>query len=235
MTSKTMYEASSGAPGICYPEDTELAKRARAGQSMAQRELYHRLRPSVRATFRRLLEGYEPIDDLVQDAFVEIFRSIHTYRGRSRLVTWAGRISARVAVRYVRRQVLRRGQRQSIPVPVEASESVAPDETIDHREGVRQLGALLDDLGSRDRVVLALFALDGCSIAEMAHALDITPVAAKTRLSRARRRVRDAARSDGVLASYVEAEAGGDAQGDPSEPVNSCETRLDEAGPACRR
>lgn len=186
-----------------HAQDVELATRASKGQARAQREIFRRLEASVHGTLRRVLGEQEPIDDLVQDAFVEIFRSIHTYGGRSRLITWADRISTRVALRYVRSQVRWRDRRQDGSMPQVGSQQLAPDDTIDHRDGLRQLGTLLAELNPKDRAALALFELDGCSIAEVAHALDITPVAAKTRLSRARKKVRAAARGDRVLARYV--------------------------------
>src|SRR4051794_3450450 len=79
------------------PEDLRLAARCLAGERAAQRELFHAHRRRVHATLYRILGSNEWMDDLVQDAFVTIFRSLKVFRGEASLAAWVDRCPVRVA------------------------------------------------------------------------------------------------------------------------------------------
>ncbi len=55
--------------------DLVLAQRAAEGNPVAQRELFHKLKHGVHHTLFRILGANRDIEDLIQDAFLEIFRS----------------------------------------------------------------------------------------------------------------------------------------------------------------
>jgi RNA polymerase sigma-70 factor (ECF subfamily) len=182
-----------------YSNDAGLSRRAASGDREAQRELFRALRASVHGTLFRVLGSNEHMEDLVQDAFIEIFRSLPSYRGEALLSTWADRIAARVAFHYLRRLPRRLKEPEPPPLQLVASS----EEQALHREGVKRLYAILRQIKPEYRVPFALFALDGRSMEEIAGIMGVTVVAAKNRVSRARHRVWDAARRDNVLAAYL--------------------------------
>ncbi len=189
-----------------YAEDTQLAARAAAGERGAQREVFAQLRAGVHRTLFRLLGANEHMEDLVQEAFIELFRSLGSYRGEARLTTWADRVTARVAFHHLRRAP-RRIKLSSGPLPELAVAST--EEASQHREGVKRLYAVLERLGAEQRIAFALFELDGRSLEEVAAITGATLVAVKNRISRARRKIMEAASRDKVLASYVGPDWGG--------------------------
>ncbi len=190
-----------------HPTDVLLAKSASRGEVWAQREIFDRLKPSVRATLYRVLGSSQYMDDLMQEAFIEIFGSVARYRGQSRLQTWADRVTARVALNHLRRQIRSRTQHAELALRAESAELVGPEDTAVHREGVRHLRSVLARLGRVDRLAFALFELHGRTIAEVARELGTTRLAAKTRVSRARRKVREAAHCDRLLVTYFSSDA----------------------------
>lgn len=180
--------------------DAALASRAASGDRGAQRELFQKLRGRVHGTLFRVLGSNEHMEDLLQDAFIEIFRSLPNFRGEALLTTWADRVTARVAFHYLRR--LPRRIKTSNEAPPPAAVASTEEESL-HREGLSHLYRVLERLSPDQRIAFALFEIDGRSLEEVAAVTGVTVVAAKNRVARARHKVWDAARRDPVLASYL--------------------------------
>lgn len=79
----------------------------------------------------------------------------------------------------------------------------SPEDHAQHREGLVRLYDLLRRMKAEDHVALALFMVDGRSLEEVAQVMGVTVVAAKNRVSRARRRLFDEARKDQLLLGYL--------------------------------
>jgi RNA polymerase sigma-70 factor (ECF subfamily) len=186
-----------------YLECMALARLASAGDRSAQQTLFRQLRSRVHATLYRVLGSNEHMEDLIQESFIEIFRSLPHYRGESLLQTWADRVAARVAFHYLRRKTGRR-EKERTWEPVQLHVVGSPEEHAQHREAIKRLYGLLRRMKPEDHVALALFMVDGRSLEEVATVLGVTVVAAKNRVSRARRKLIDGARKDPILFSYLE-------------------------------
>jgi RNA polymerase sigma-70 factor, ECF subfamily len=187
-----------------YAEGTALARRAAAGDRSAQREVFRRLKSPLHSTLYRILGSNAHLEDLLQDTYIEIFRSLASYKGEAQLSTWSNRIAVRVAFRYLRR--LRAVKLDSVPPHLSVVGS--PEEHMIHREGVRRMYAAMDRMKPEQRIAFALFTLDGRSLKEIADLTGVSLIAAKSRLWRARQQMLAAARTDGILAQYLSAEEG---------------------------
>lgn len=197
-----------GRAGDVTIEDTvELARRASSGDRAAQRKLFCALRRPMHATLYRVLGSNKQVEDLLQEAFIELFRSLPSYRGEAKLTTWADRITTRVAYRYLRRQRLLLVSSEL--APPSASVAGTPEHDLQAKEGVRRLYAALGAMKPHYRIAFALFSIDGRSLKEVAEATGASLIATKSRIWRARRMLEAAARGDAVLAAYL-----GDAQGE---------------------
>jgi RNA polymerase sigma-70 factor (ECF subfamily) len=178
----------------------ELARRAYSGDRAAQRVLFRDLKRPMHATLYRVLGSNRQVEDLLQEAFIELFRSLPSYRGEAKLTTWADRITTRVAYRHLRRQRLMLAS----DVPVSTPTAVGtPEHDLQAKEGVRRLYAALNTLKPHYRIAFALFSIDGRSLKEVAEATGVSLIAAKSRIWRARRLLEAAARADAVLAAYL--------------------------------
>jgi RNA polymerase sigma-70 factor, ECF subfamily len=184
--------------------DLSLARRCVDGERAAQRELFVRERRRVHATLYRVLGSNADIEDLLQDTFIEVFRSLPSFRGDARLSTWIDRIGVRVAYAYLTNRRGRLARLESVPDV--AAEGPSAEQRMLAREAARRLYQVLDQLEAKQRIAFTLFAIDGRSLAAVAEIMSATLVATKTRVWRARRFVEKRARRDSLLAGFFGSE-----------------------------
>ena len=190
-----------GSAAVDRKRERSLASRCAAGDREAQRTLFREQRDRVHRTLYRIMGSNRHTEDLAQDAFVEVFRSLGSFRGESSLATWVDTIAARVAYRHLR-------ARAEWPAGLEVVHAV-PDTSdgADHhahaREAARRLYAILDRVEPKYRIAYALGVIDGRPAAEVARITRVSVIAAKNRIWRARRMVDERARRDPWLHSYM--------------------------------
>jgi len=191
---------------VLAPEDYSLATRCAAGDRAAQRRLFDQHRGRVHAILFRILGSNREMEDLVQEAFIEIFRSLGNFRGEAKLGTWIDRITTRVAFAYFKRQ--RPASVRLESVPEIATDDPSAERRVLAREAARRLYDILDRVETKQRIAFALHAIDGRSLREVAEITDSSLVATKSRVWRARRDVNRRARKDPVLAAFLDLSPG---------------------------
>jgi RNA polymerase sigma-70 factor (ECF subfamily) len=187
--------------------DLELARRAASGDRGAQRELFVEQRANVHRALFRILGSNREIEDMLQDAFIEIFRALHSFRGDSTLGRWCQTIAIRVAYLAISR-------RRPPAVELALVEETVASETdvrrhVQVREATRRLYAALDRIEAKQRIAFALAAIDGKSLAEVAELTHSSVFAVKTRVWRARRELMRRAGKDAALTAYLQDLEGG--------------------------
>jgi RNA polymerase sigma-70 factor (ECF subfamily) len=163
--------------------DEALVLYAQAGRREALERLASRWRPRHYAHARRLLGSIDAAADAVQDAWLDIVRGLWRLEEPSRFPAWSYAIVTR------RCQDLLRRRRRRAEAPLdEAAEPAAPATN----PGVEDVTAGLARLPSEQRAAVALYYLDGFTVAEIAVALAVPIGTVKTRLFHARRTLRRA-------------------------------------------
>jgi RNA polymerase sigma-70 factor (ECF subfamily) len=197
---------SRAAPAIDWAErrraDLELATRCLAGDQGAQRALFRRELERVHHVLARVLGPRRDLEDLVQEAFIQIFRSLTGYRGEAQLSTWCDRVAVRVAYAYLERRRIATVTLEAVADPVDGDASV--EQRALDREAARRLYAALERLELKQRVAFALHVIDGRPIDEVAELVGASRTAIKTRVWRAERELRRRAAKDPVLRSFLE-------------------------------
>jgi RNA polymerase sigma-70 factor (ECF subfamily) len=190
-----------------YVEDVLLVDRCLTGEPAATRELFRRHRARVHACLYRVLGSNRDMDDLLQEAFLQVFQSLRSWRAEASLSTWIDRVSVRVAYRYLSR----RGRRIQTDPLIDDDTVPGGDLTDDRRQlardGVKRLYAALDELGAAARLAFTLHEIDGRSIAEVADLVGSSVTATKLRVWRARNRIETAAAADPVLREFLQGAA----------------------------
>jgi RNA polymerase sigma-70 factor, ECF subfamily len=181
--------------------DLVLVDRCLGGEQSAARELFRAHQARVHASLYRVLGTNRDMDDLMQETFIQVFRSLRSFRGEARLATWIDRIAVRVAYRYL-------AQRKRAAATV-----VLDEETVASgvdaagrafaREGVRRFYAALAELSPAARVAFTLHEVDGRPVADVARCLGASVTATKLRIWRARRALDRAAAGDAVLTEFL--------------------------------
>lgn len=160
--------------------DEDLLAKSRDGDLDAFGELVRRYERRVRSVLARLLDDERDIEEAAQDVFVQAWRSLSTYRGDAALFTWLYRIAVNEA--------LMRKRRKQVAVTELDEEMVGASEpAVDEGWLLGRIRALPDEL----RLPLVLRDIEGLSNQEVADVLELTVPAAKSRIHRARMRIRE--------------------------------------------
>ncbi len=156
--------------------------------------------PRLYAIARRLCRTHEDAEDLVQETMLRAYRKWDQFDGRSDVTTWLYTIAARICRRMHRpragqprrieslQELLPLGEPRMAVVPWHGDE--APSEA-ERREMQARVEEAIAELPEPFRLPLILKEIAGLSIEQVASVLGIKPSTAKTRIHRARLRVRD--------------------------------------------
>ena len=190
-----------------YVEDVLLVDRCLTGEPAATRELFRRHKSRVHACLFRVLGGNRDMDDLLQDAFLQVFQSLRGWRAEASLATWIDRVAVRVAYRYLS-QKGRRVQTSTLEDDDVASLDLVTEGPGARRQlardGVKRLYAVLDQLSAASRLAFTLHEIDGRTISETAELLGSSVTATKLRVWRARKSVEAAAANDPILREFLQ-------------------------------
>jgi RNA polymerase sigma-70 factor, ECF subfamily len=180
-------------------EDSELVARCQAGDPAALRALFERERSRVHGLLFRVVGSNTHMDDLLQETFLQVFRSLPSFRGESSLRTWIDRCAIRVAYAHFAKKARVPGLECVQDVDAQAPSA---EERTSMREAVRRLYAELDRLEARQRTAFTLFAIENRSLREVAEIMESTLTTAKVRVWRARRALEQRARKDPLLSEF---------------------------------
>lgn len=175
-------------------DDDELVTAARAGDRPAFEELVRRTHLDTYTLALRLTGNEEDARDVVQEAYLRAWRGIGRFRGEAQFSTWMYRITANAASNSLRKR--RRQRTESLEdyatlQPVELRLDHEPVAIAEANELLDRLSVAVDELPAKLRAVVVLRDVYGLSHEAIAAELDITETAAKVRLHRARRKLRE--------------------------------------------
>lgn len=185
-------------------EQAELVGAAREGDRKAFEDLVRLTHADTFTLAWRLMGNQEDADDVVQETYLRAWRGIGKFRGDAQFSTWLYRITANVAATHARRRQRHRSELlDEAHEPVEERVEARPEAAAESRELLDRLGAAVAGLPPRLRALVVLKDVYGLPHEEIAEELGITVSAAKVRLHRARRRLRDVLYEQGEQAHAV--------------------------------
>lgn len=170
--------------------DPAIVRRAASGDARAHEILYRAFATPVYSLCLRFTRVPAHAEDLVQETFIEVMRSIGKFRGEASLGTWIRRIAVSKALMFLRSAWTSRGQAladdwEEFMSGDEASHGVSryPDDALD-------LDMALANLPDVSRTVVWLHDVEGFTHKEIAGLLGKTESFSKSQLSRAYQRLR---------------------------------------------
>jgi RNA polymerase sigma-70 factor (ECF subfamily) len=181
-----------------------LASAARDGDAAAQRSLLEAVAPAMLAPLRIILgPGHPDLEDVLQDALLGVLRGLGTFRGDSSVLHFARRVAAKRAIEVHRRdrtaaRKLDHARQIEPPPQPTPREDVAADRRRHH------LRALLDELPEPQAEALAMRAVLGHSIEEIAGATGAPVNTVRSRLRLAKEALRARIETDPALAELLE-------------------------------
>ena len=182
--------------------DVELVRRFTGdGDGAAFESLARRHLPSVRRFLALRLADPAEVAEAEQEVLVRMFRSLAGFRGEAGLRTWIFRLCSIAAADLARTRARERGRlRRSAWILPDADPrpSDGPSFDLERREDALELRRALAALGEPDSSLLYLRDAEGLSVKELAGIFSLREGTVKSRLSRARERMRGLLDSDGT-------------------------------------
>ncbi len=176
--------------------EKHLLARLCAGDRASYEQLVTTYGGRMLAVARRLVRNEEDARDSVQDAFLQAFRSIEKFEGRSSLGSWPHRIVVNAALMRIRARSRRREDSLDDLLPQfdadgnriapETELVVSLEKLLESREVIEFVRRAIDQLPEGYRNVLLIRDIEGYDTKETAALLGLTPGAVKVRLHRAR-------------------------------------------------
>lgn len=160
----------------------------REGDATAFDALFERWARPLFRYLERMVRDPGAAEELVQEAFLRVYRARERYEPDARFSTWLYRIATNLALNELRRP-RRRDPHESLDAPEGPSlsaDSQPTDEVVDARRRAERLEMALAELPERQRAALWLSAVEGLSYAEVADSLDVSESAVKALVHRAR-------------------------------------------------
>lgn len=167
-----------------------------AGNAAAFGELVSRHQDRLYNTVLRLLDYPEDARDVVQEAFLHAYQSLHSFKGDARFFTWLYRIAVNTAIslKRKRRMLLRlqpAAEDNGTIDPLDTHEGNRPDHAMEMAEQEKQVHEALARLSVEHRTVLILKDMEGMKYEEMAEILHVPIGTIRSRLHRARLEMRE--------------------------------------------
>jgi RNA polymerase sigma-70 factor (ECF subfamily) len=187
-----VFDRSRG--GVLTASDEDLLRLCASGENGALEELVRRYRTPLYRFLARLTGSTEDAEEAVLDVFVRAWQHAPRFQYRAKVATWLYRIAVNIARDMHSRKKAR--PQENRPDSYELSQAAigsAEEDALNRLHGEersRMLESALKKLGDTDRLILVLYYLEERDYEEIQEITQLSYTVLKTRLARARRRLK---------------------------------------------
>jgi len=184
--------------------DAELMLRFQRGDDAAFAELVRMYQGRIVSLAYRYLGSAADAEDLAQEVFLRVYRAKESYEASAKFSTWVYRITANASLNYLRGRKARRkvsgampqgahsgAESDGVAADFEDTEAERPGERMDKDELAQVLRRIVDDLPERQRMAIVLNKYEGLCYEDVASAMDMSVMAVKSLLTRARVNIKE--------------------------------------------
>lgn len=177
--------------------DSELVTKLKNADEQVYRQLVLQYQDKIFNTCISLVKNAEDADDLTQEVFIEIFRSIHKFREDSLLSTWIYRIAVNKSLEHLRR--MKRKKRAGIltwfnkkdqDMNQKATDFNHPGAQLENEEQSRILFRAVEKLPESQKIAFTLHKLEGLSYEQIAAVMQKTLSSIESLMHRAKKNLR---------------------------------------------
>ncbi len=162
--------------------ETQIVKGCKKGNKRAQYQFYELFKKLVFSVAMRYAKDIPEAEDIMQDAFVVLYRDLYQYRPVRALGAWVRRVTVNVALQHVRKK---RMIFSDVALNT-LTERVQGDETIMGNINAKEIMRMVQLLPDGYRMVFNLYVVEGFSHKEIAEQLKVSVNTSKSQLSRAK-------------------------------------------------
>lgn len=176
--------------------EQEVISRLRQGDEKVFRQVVEQYRQPVVNTCLGLLHNLEDAEDVAQDVFIEMFRSIHHFKGKAKLSTWLYRIAVNRSLNFIRDNK-KRSWFKSFDEVVQSKLNVLnhpepgnennPEISLENRQRALLLHEAIDSLPENQRVAFVLSKYEEMSQKQVAEVMDTSVSAVESLIHRAKK------------------------------------------------
>lgn len=188
----------------------DLIRRFQEGDRTAFTEIFRRHRLDVARFVFRMLGPTPDAEDVIQEVFIQVHRSLGDFRGQSKFTTWLHRVTVNVVLMTRRAARSRPVFTGELPADV-ADRRGLPDDDVAQRRRIDAFRRLIAQLPEKKRTVYVLHELEGMLPVEIAEVVGAPVLTVRTRLFYARREIEEMMRGEPVLAQLAAELAAGNA------------------------
>lgn len=160
-----------------------LIEECRKGSSKAQFSLYDQYSKAMYNLAFRILNNREDTEDILQEAFVECFRNIKSFRFESTFGAWLKKIVVNKCINHIKKRKIDLAYYETLPVTIYEEEENVEYETEKIFRGIEKLP-------DGYRIILTLYLLEGYDHTEISQILGISESTSKSQYSRAKEKLR---------------------------------------------
>lgn len=175
----------SASEHVLNETDRQVIEAAQGGDPDAFAALVRRWQQPIAKRLWRFTRDRTVLDELVQETFVQAWQSLGRYRGDAPLLHWLMRIATRVGYRHWKASRRRRERYEDAPI-----ETLTVNDDPSPHEAAEYVHYWLSRLPPRDRLVLTLTIVEGCSVAETSEQTGWSRSMVKVQAHRARTKLR---------------------------------------------
>ena len=168
--------------------DETLVEKCVSGDTKAQRHLFDRFAPKMLGVVMRYINDKERADDVLQDAFIKVFKNIHKFEHTGSLEGWIRRIMVNTALDQIRKN---KKKQNNVELDNDSYFELKQDSSAEEILQAESLMKIVQSLPEGYRTVFNLFAIEGYSHKEIAEELGITENTSKSQYSRAKSTLRE--------------------------------------------
>jgi RNA polymerase sigma-70 factor (ECF subfamily) len=161
-----------------------LIEECRQGSSRAQFRLYNQYSKAMYNLAYRILNNREDAEDILQEAFVDCFRNLNTFRFESTFGAWLKKIIVNKCINQLKKKKIDLTLCENLPVDIYEEDAEFTYDTTKIFKGIEKLP-------DGYRVILTLYLLEGYDHQEIAQILGITESTSKSQYSRAKDKLRN--------------------------------------------
>lgn len=179
--------------------ETELLVAAKAGDHQAFEDLLRIYERPIHRCGLRMMRNHEDADDVLQEVAFKMYCHLTQYEGRARFASWVGSIAVNQCRMMIRNRKPEHNV-ESLDAPFETEEGPIPREVVDGQVNPEQLYSVTEIENALSKIikswkssyqeVFLLCDVEEYSLQEVAQALGTTVAAVKSRLHRARLKLR---------------------------------------------
>ncbi|MFH1437242.1 MAG: RNA polymerase sigma factor [Pseudomonadota bacterium] len=167
-----------------------LVEKAQAGDAGAFKQIYQKYHGMVARLAYNITGNQQDLEDIIQETFLQVHRSLKSFHGDSKFSTWLYRLAINVSMQYVRQHK----KTAKVTYPTDdfgryADDAPSPEDDMHRAEKRKIIMDALEKLSEKKRMVFILHELHGVEAGEIARILKIPTLTVRTRLFYARKAI----------------------------------------------